>query len=113
MEYSITSISDARVIKLSGRLDSEAAPGLEAWFLEQDSRDAMFYVIDMSGLEYITSAGMRSILKFWKLMDTRQGRLAFVSINSQVRELFRLAGMISLMSLHNSVEDAVSQHQPR
>ncbi len=107
MEYSIATINEARVITLTGRLDSDAAPGLEAWFLEQDSSDSLFYVINMAGLEYITSAGMRSVLKFWKLMEGRKGRLAFVSMNSQVRELFRVAGLLPMMSIHDSVDEAV------
>lgn len=108
MEYSLSARNEARVLTLSGRLDSESAPGLEAWFLEKDSDDVTFYIIDMAGLEYITSAGMRSVLKFWKLMDGRKGRLAFVSMNSQVMEVFRLSGMTALMAIYNSVEDAVS-----
>lgn len=79
--------SDVNTIVLSGRLDTVTAPQLEAE-LEKILSDSDALVLDMANLEYISSAGLRVILKAQKAMNTKgiqdgnnRGRIAKVALS--------------------------------
>lgn len=108
MDCSISYQDNVGVISLEGRLDTEAAPHFDAWFAEQDRLPCRGYLLDMSGMSYLTSAGLRSMLKLLKRMEARGGKLAFCAMNPPVLDLFRMAGFTSLLSLYESREDALA-----
>ena len=108
MESSIRHENNVGVISLTGRLDSGAAPLFEEWFTGQDRPECTRYLMDMSGMPYITSAGLRSILKLAKLLETRGGILAFCAMNAPVQDLFRISGFTSFLSIYDSREQALA-----
>jgi len=55
-------------------------------------------VMDMEGLEYISSAGLRVILKAQKQMNT-QGSMKLVNVNDSVLEVFDITGFIDILTI--------------
>ena len=84
-------------IVLEGRLDVGAAPQFEAcanrlW--DQGVRDVL---VDMELCEYVSSAGLRSIVSLSK-RATRAGSLTFVRVPPQVMEIFTYTGFDAILS---------------
>lgn len=89
---------DSRMtIKADGRLDAVTSPDMEK-ILKEIPSDLSELVIDLSGLEYISSAGLRQLLVAQKLMN-KQGKLYVEGAAGQVMELFAESGFDKILTL--------------
>ena len=84
-------------IALSGRLDTTTAPKLEAE-LKQSVDGIKELVFDFSGVEYISSAGLRVLLAAQKVMN-RQGRMKLVGVHADVMEIFEITGFSDILTI--------------
>lgn len=80
-----------------GRLDTQTAPELEK---EVDAlvNGVTELIFDMSGLEYVSSAGLRIILKAQKLMNVR-GSMKLTGVNDSIMEVFDVTGFIDILTI--------------
>jgi len=99
---------NALVISLKGRLDSVTAPVLEKDLTELMAGEERFLVLDLGDLDYISSAGLRTILGVTKRLKEKQGRLLLASLKSMVREVFEISGFSSIIPIFESVDAAIS-----
>ena len=84
-------------LKLTGRLDTTTAPELEKTLdsVLDGARDLIF---DMTGLEYISSAGLRVILKAQKAMNS-QGSMKLTGVNDSIMEVFDITGFLDILTI--------------
>ena len=84
-------------LKISGRLDTSTAPELGA-----TSNNCLAgvedLVMDFEGLEYVSSAGLRVILKAQKLMN-KQGSMKIVNVNDTIMEVFDITGFADVLTI--------------
>lgn len=84
-------------VALTGRLDTTTAPDLE-----KELKDALAGVtkvtIDMQGLEYISSAGLRVLLSAQKVMN-KQGEMKIVRVNEVIMEIFEVTGFSDILTI--------------
>ena len=52
----------------------------------------------MSGVEYISSAGIRVLLRAYKKMNTNQGKTRIENVNDIVREVFEMTGLSEMIN---------------
>ena len=84
-------------LNLAGRLDTTTAPELEA-VVDNSLAGVQELVLDMEALEYISSAGLRVILKSQKLMNT-QGSMKLVHVNETIMEVFDITGFVDILTI--------------
>lgn len=88
---------DKLVVALEGRLDTMTAPELE-----NDIKPALDGVkeltFDMAKLDYISSAGIRIILAFQKIMS-KQGSMKIINANEMVMEIFEVTGFSEILNI--------------
>ena len=84
-------------IVVVGRLDTLTAPELEK---ELDALIANLkeLTLDMAGLEYVSQAGLRVILKAQKIMNT-QGSMKLTSVNDSIMEVFDITGFLDILTI--------------
>lgn len=84
-------------IALEGRLDTITAPEFE-----QELNDSLNgitdFVLDLEKLDYISSAGLRVILKAQKIMNT-QGRMKLTHVRDTVMEVFDITGFANILTI--------------
>ena len=83
-------------LEITGRLDTTTAPNLEA-VINELSNETKELVFDMSGAEYISSAGIRVLLGAYKKMNSNQGITRIERANGSVREVFELTGLSQML----------------
>lgn len=84
-------------ITVKGRLNTITAPELENEIGElNDIKDLTF---DLKDLEYISSAGLRVLLKAQKLMDKNEGKMKLINVNSSVNEVFEITGFLDILTV--------------
>ena len=82
---------------VSGRLDTQTAPELEN-ALDTVLSTLKGLTFDMTGLEYVSSAGLRVILKAQKAMNT-QGSMKLVGVNDSIMEVFDITGFLDILTI--------------
>ena len=96
------------VVAVTGRVDSLSSGELETCLLAHAGRDKRL-VVDMQGVEYISSAGLRVLLRLVNKMQEVKGDLVLCSMADGVREVFELAGFASIFSIEPSLEAALAR----
>ena len=89
--------NDEVTIIVSGRLDTQTAPELE------NELDAVLtglkeLTFDMTNLEYVSSAGLRVILKAQKAMNA-QGSMKLTGVNDSIMEVFDITGFLDILTI--------------
>ena len=84
-------------IALEGRLDTNTAPQLEAE-LKASLPGVTELELDFSGLEYISSAGLRVLLSAQKTMN-KQGKMTIHHVNETIMEVFEITGFVDILNI--------------
>ena len=88
---------EVATLVVAGRLDTQTAPELEK---ELDTIIAGIkeLTLDMAGLEYVSSAGLRVILKAQKIMNA-QGSMKLIGVNDSIMEVFDITGFLDILTI--------------
>ena len=89
--------ADALTLTLEGRLDTTTAPQLEAE-LNAFMPSVKTRVFDMSKLAYISSAGLRVLLKAQKTMN-KQGTMTIRNAGAEILEIFEVTGFDEILNI--------------
>ena len=95
MTMEIKKNADAAVITVTGRLDTTTAPLLEK-AITQDIGDAKNLTLDLKGVQYISSAGLRVLLGAQKKMQ-KIGSMKVVNVCEAVMEVFEMTGFADIL----------------
>ena len=87
----------AAALKIIGRLDTTTAPELEAT-IDGCIAGIQELVLDCERLEYVSSAGLRVILKTQKLMNA-QGKMKLIRVNETIMEVFDITGFADILTI--------------
>ena len=95
------------IFRLNGRLDSNTSQGFEKKIFDAISDGSKSMIIDFKDLDYISSAGLRVILKATKALNREDGKIMLCSMQDYVKEVFEIAGFDSFLPIVASIEDAI------
>ena len=98
MEITTKSDGSALNVSVSGRMDTTTAPQLEA-VLKEKMENAEELVLDFSGLEYISSAGLRVLLSAQKRMNAQGGTMRVTGANEIIKEIFDVTGFSDILTI--------------
>jgi anti-anti-sigma factor len=94
----------------SGRLDTNNAPEAEELIVKEIENGQLKIVVDFAKTNYISSAGLRVILKALKLLKQKDGgAIALCNANEQIQEVLEITGFLSMLSSHPSLDDAIGE----
>jgi anti-anti-sigma factor len=88
-----------RVLALNGRLDTETAVDVELALQDLLAAGERNFLIDISGIGYVSSAGLRVLLSLAKQLDGGKGLLRLCGLNAAVTQVFDVAGFSKLFAI--------------
>jgi anti-anti-sigma factor len=106
MQICSTNLGDTKVLKVSGRLDAETSTALEERCLELIKEGCRSLLIELDSLEYLSSAGLRSLLVVGKTIKQAEGKLVLVTGPGLTRQILESAGYDKLFPICNTIEEA-------
>ena len=92
-----TTENEKVILTVSGRLDTTTAPELEA-ALDEVLENTKELIFNLENLEYISSAGLRVILKAQKSMNTK-GSMKLTGVNDSIMEVFDITGLLDILTI--------------
>jgi anti-sigma B factor antagonist len=99
--------SGINIFKLNGRLDSNTSQGFEKKIFQAIDDGSKSMIIDFKDLEYISSAGLRVILKATKALKREEGKMMLCDMQDYVKEVFEIAGFDSFLPIVGNMDDAI------
>ena len=109
MEIDVKTLEKGIVVSVKGRMDAVSSPDFEKQLKELIETGVICFVIDLNDLEYISSAGLRSILTSAKKLKGKEGRLILAGLKDVVKEVFEISGFSAIIPIYDSAESALDQ----
>jgi anti-anti-sigma factor len=107
MEASFEQLGPVLLIAVSGRLDTLTAPRFDEKISPLLVGPHRRILLDVSGLDYISSAGLRSILQVAKAAEANGGKAGLFSVPAQVAEVLEIAGLSSRLDVYADCASAL------
>ena len=93
------------VVRLDGRLDAVTAPEVEGFLGQEVEEGKAALAVDLSGVDYVSSAGLRVFLVTAKKLKASGGELSLAGLTGNVKEVIEISGFPSIMPCFDSVND--------
>ena len=108
MQITTTNEAGASVIRVEGSMDAISVAEFDAEWKKVIEEGSTRVVVEMGGLEYISSAGLRGILMLAKTTKMKGVALAFAGMRGMVSDMFKLSGFLTILSVHPDVPSALA-----
>ena len=115
MQVTVSHFADVLVIAAGGRIDYLNADELKTTLLPQIEKygvEGGRIVLDLSQLEYISSAGLRVLMIAAKEARARRGKMLAVALQPVVREIFEISRFTLVFEIFDSLQEALSKISP-
>lgn len=101
-------LGDVAVVGLKGRLDAASVAATEKHLVGLATSGIKGLVLDLAGLEYISSAGLRVLLVTAKTTKAKGGKMVVCAVQRYVKEVFDISGFSSVFPLVGTRDEAVA-----
>ena len=102
-----TYVSGQVVLLVAGRMDAESAPQFDNKCRACIAEGLTTLIVDLGGLAYISSMGLRSFLEIGKTVQGKGGALRICRLNGLVKQVFEITGLNRVFKSYESVESAI------
>jgi anti-sigma B factor antagonist len=107
MKIEVQSLKRVELITVSGRIDSSNANDFDGALKELTEKGEYQLVLNMSGVEYTSSAGLRAMVAALRECKKHNGDLRLSDPSARVKEVLELAGLTSLFQIYDDDVSAV------
>lgn len=109
MEVKTRKVKDVIIVSVAGRMGEVTAPEFEETMKEFIEEGDTRFIVNLKELEYISSAGLRSILATAKILKEKNGQIVLAGLTGAVKEVFEISQFVSIFKIFNTPEDALSE----
>lgn len=102
---------DIWVFRPFGMIDTGHSSDLDNALSEGISQGMRHIVLDMTDTSYISSSGLRAVIKAAKAVKVNDGSMSLCGMREPVEEVFRLSGIIRLFPCYQTAQDAIKGMQ--
>lgn len=108
MNLQIQQLDDGIVLLvLEGELERHTVHIVEDWLLTNCQPDSR-YIIDMHNVSYMTTAGLRMFLMFFRRLNTISSRLILFGINEIIWDSMSITGFLDFLECYESQAEAIA-----
>lgn len=106
----LNKVNENGVVKITidGRLDATTSPEAEKLINEVLAGGNVKLVVDLSRLEYISSAGLRVLLVAAKGVRQGKGNIVLCGLSEGVKEVFEISGFSSIFNITETLDEAMA-----
>jgi anti-sigma B factor antagonist len=106
MEINIEKRGQVQVIQIAGDVDGSTAPEAQSQIfplVEPDSK----ILLDMTGVGYMSSAGLRMLLSTYRQVASQQGSIALVGLAEEVKETMAVTGFLKFFTTCETLDEGL------
>ena len=103
MDINIKTVNQITIVELSGDIDGKTAPEAQEQILPLIQPTCQL-MVDMSGVEYMSSAGLRVMLSMHRQATANKGQLVLVGLSEEIQDTMSATGFLSFFIVQDTVE---------
>lgn len=107
IDVSERTINGCLLVTLSGELNITSAPELRVVLMKHVKGAEPVLALDMSGLEFMDTSGLATLIEAHLKVEEHGGRLALFGLQSQIAEVFEITRVTALFTICNSQQEAL------
>lgn len=108
MDINIDERPEALVVSVAGKIDASNSPKVEKKIATYIANVQKVVILDLLGIEYMSSAGLRVVLVFAKNFKAKGQDLIISGLQGHVKEVFEVSGLYSILKTFQTVDDAMN-----
>lgn len=98
---------DVLILRISGRLDAISSPKAERIVFDYVNKGQHKLLLDFSGVDYLSSAGMRMLLSVSKKLKSLPGKLILFSVTVDVMDILKMSGFDHVLEIVVTEDDGL------
>lgn len=106
MQFKAVESGGVFTVSIEGNVDTNSAPDVKSGLDELINSGANKIVIDLTAMDYISSAGLRVLLLVGKQLKGTAGELRLSGMNESVRDVFDISGFSSIFNIFGTAAEA-------
>ena len=106
MEINVKSIGQVTVVEIAGDIDSNTAPQAQEQVLPLVQPGSKM-LLDMSGVEYMSSAGLRMLLSMYRQISRGDGSIVLVGLSEEIKDTMSVTGFLNFFTTHDTVDEGL------
>ena len=106
MKYEIVEKQDASIVAFNGEIDLESSPAARKTLLKCFD-NAANVVVDLSGVTYIDSSGVASLVEALQAAKKNGSQLTLAAVSEPTRRVLELARLDKVFTIYSSVDEAL------
>ena len=106
MTFEHSRIGSTIVVSLGGRIDAETLPVFDNHIQRLLNDGESSFILDFENVEYLSSAGLRGLLKLTKETKARGGKTVIASANDSIMHLFKISGFDKIFTIAKDLLEA-------
>ncbi len=110
LELEVFAADTGTAIRIIGRVDGNSAPVLDSRLKELDLNLGLPIVLDFDDVDFVSSAGLRTMLVLAKRAEAEGGSVILARLQPEVDEVFEISGFKSIFKHHPSLETALTEN---
>lgn len=103
IDINIETLNQVSVVKVSGEIDATSAAVVQEKVLPI-SLPGCKIVLDMSKVEYMSSAGLRMLLSVYRQISANQGKVVLVGLSAELRDTMSMTGFLDYFTTQDTLE---------
>ncbi|NCF65828.1 MAG: anti-sigma factor antagonist [Anaerolineaceae bacterium] len=107
MEFQITEVDGVTIVAVSGELDGLTAPAMQDEILPLIHPGCKI-LLDMSGVSYISSVGLRALLLLYRKTEGNQGHIALSGLSEMIHDTMLITGFLDFFEAYDTVETGLA-----
>jgi anti-anti-sigma factor len=108
MQIENHTVGDVTVVEMTGRLDTQTSGDAYDEMVRIAKSGTAKLVLNLGGLEYVSSAGLRVILTAAKLLQSAKGNMRICHANGVVKEVLETSGFNHLVKIDDTESDSIA-----
>jgi anti-sigma B factor antagonist/stage II sporulation protein AA (anti-sigma F factor antagonist) len=109
MELDEETKGDVLIVKIKGRLDAISSPTAERHVFDLINNGANKLILNLGGVDYLSSAGMRMLLSTTKKLKGQSGKFVLCSVTPNVMDVLKISGFDHVLDIVHTQEEALKK----
>ncbi len=106
MEVTQSMIKDVNVVGLTGDLDGNSAPAVQAQIMPLAIPNVKM-ILDMSDVAYMSSAGLRMLLVMYRTIISQSGKVILVGLSEDIRDTMAMTGFLDFFTYLETLDEGI------
>lgn len=107
MEIELEEVDGTTIATLFGELDGRTAPAVQDKLLSLLQPQGKL-LLDMSGVTYISSAGLRSLLMLYRQMTNQEGQVALIGLVENIKDIMTVTGFLEFFDTYETTAEGIA-----